>query len=167
MKFFFKNVGQGDSIVVEWLDAQGEAQIGFIDCCLYKGKNPSLEHLIYSSYERINFIVLSHAHEDHFSGMLGLLEHCKRKSIKIKSFYHSLIIQHLSILQRRSIGEAVILSDLLEDIINLVEEGFIEDAASPITEHLRELSLDQDTTLWFLAPHHKNYTNLTKEEKSI
>lgn len=85
----FKNVGQGDSIIIEWED-KGENRIGIIDCNLFESKNPVVDYLKEKNIVEIEFIVLSHFHYDHFSGMPELFKFCIDKNIKIKWFFHTL-----------------------------------------------------------------------------
>lgn len=83
----FKDVGQGDSIIIQW--SALKKQIGIIDCNLKMGVNPVIEHLKGLPDFEIEFIVLSHPHEDHYSGMLQLLEYIETNSIPLKYFFHS------------------------------------------------------------------------------
>jgi len=89
MKITFKNVGQGDTIILEWLDNE-TPKIGIIDCRRVAGVNPVIEHLKQVEWQSdIEFIILSHPHYDHFSGMSDLLDYCDEKSINITVFAHS------------------------------------------------------------------------------
>jgi beta-lactamase superfamily II metal-dependent hydrolase len=90
MKITFKDVGQGDSIIIEWQDKAGVKKIGVVDCKL-KGKvNPVLEYIKTTDYKEIAFLILSHPHEDHYSGYLELLEHLEEKNIPIIRMGHTL-----------------------------------------------------------------------------
>ncbi len=84
----FKNVGQGDSIILEW-EANNTRKIGIIDCNLFHNQNPVLEYVIKKKYKTIEFLLLSHPHLDHFSGFLELIKYCKTHSIKIIYFLHT------------------------------------------------------------------------------
>ena len=88
MQITFKNVGQGDSIIVEWV-RNGEPYLGIIDCNLFQKTNPVVQHLQKVGCRKIDFIILSHPHYDHFSGMLELLEFCEEQNIPIHTFAHS------------------------------------------------------------------------------
>ncbi|KAB1232612.1 ComEC/Rec2 family competence protein [Chryseobacterium viscerum] len=92
MKITFKDVGQGDSILLEW-EHLGVRKVGIIDCNK-KGKiNPVVEHLKTLDYlKEIEFIILSHPHSDHFSGMIELLDYIKSENITVKKFAHTLFI---------------------------------------------------------------------------
>jgi len=94
MKVTFKDVGQGDSIILEW-ESKGASKIGIIDCCKHEGKNPILDHLKALNWksQSIDFILLSHPHYDHYSGMLELLDYCLSNNIKIERFGHSLSVE--------------------------------------------------------------------------
>ncbi len=85
----FKNVGQGDTIIIEWID-QGRTKIGIIDSHVYKSRNPTLEYLKAHNYKRIEFYLLSHGHYDHYSGISDVLDYCSQKKIIINIFYHTL-----------------------------------------------------------------------------
>lgn len=87
----FKNVGQGDSILIEW-EKEGENRVGIIDCNIFETHNPVLQHIIDNSYKCIDFIILSHPHYDHFSGLLILIEYCQQNNIQIKRFLHTSIV---------------------------------------------------------------------------
>jgi beta-lactamase superfamily II metal-dependent hydrolase len=91
MKVTFKDVGQGDSILLEW-QVDGNPKIGIIDCNRKDGKNPVAEYIDQSDYTEIEFIILSHPHSDHYSGMVQLLEIVEKKGITVIRFAHSLYI---------------------------------------------------------------------------
>lgn len=86
----FKNVGHGDTIIAEWQNDYGEKEIGIVDCHREKGKtNMAIEHIRRSGYKKIRFMILSHPHNDHFSGFPSLLEFCKKNHISIERFWHT------------------------------------------------------------------------------
>jgi beta-lactamase superfamily II metal-dependent hydrolase len=88
MKVTFKDVGQGDSILLEWT-SDDIPKIGIIDCSKKGTTNPVIDYLETVDYKKIEFIVLSHPHSDHYSGMFELLEYCVFKEIKIDYFYNT------------------------------------------------------------------------------
>lgn len=88
MKLTFKDVGQGDSILLEWED-NGRQKVGIIDCNRKQKKNPVIIHLEAAGYNEIEFIILSHPHTDHYSGMVELLTWVACKGYIIKSFGHT------------------------------------------------------------------------------
>ncbi|HYG40492.1 MAG TPA: hypothetical protein VD908_17810 [Cytophagales bacterium] len=88
MKVTFKNVGQGDSLILEWHDDTGR-KIGIIDCNKKNKTNPVVDH-IGTSYSEIEFLILSHPHSDHYSGYNGLLKHVEENDITVKKFAHTL-----------------------------------------------------------------------------
>lgn len=88
MTITFKNVGQGDTIILEW-EKEGVQKIGIIDCKKVKKSNPVVEHIIKKNYTQIEFVIVSHPHYDHFSGIFSLLEHCEQNNINIIRFGHS------------------------------------------------------------------------------
>lgn len=88
VKITFKNVGQGDSILLEW-ESNGINRIGIIDCNLYQNSNPVLDHIIENRLLEIEFLILSHPHLDHFSGYFELLNYFRDNKISVKRFLHT------------------------------------------------------------------------------
>lgn len=89
MKVTFKNVGQGDSLILEWEDAAGK-KVGIIDCSKKDDEeNPVIDH-IGDHYKEIEFLILSHPHRDHYSGFNNLFDHIIANNIKVKKFIHTL-----------------------------------------------------------------------------
>ncbi|PIF45950.1 beta-lactamase superfamily II metal-dependent hydrolase [Chryseobacterium sp. 52] len=88
MKITFKDVGQGDSIIIEWSD-NGVNRIGIIDCNKKGGTNPVVEHIQQLQCSEIEFIILSHPHSDHYSGFLELFYYLENNNICINHFGHS------------------------------------------------------------------------------
>lgn len=85
----FKDVGQGDSIIIEWTPhSSNNKKIAIIDCKKQDG-NPVLKHLIDNNYQSIEYIILSHPHFDHCSGFKELFEYCINKNVEIKYFIHT------------------------------------------------------------------------------
>ena len=55
MKITYKDVGQGDSIILEW-EKNEEKKIGIIDCNRKGKRNPVLEHIVSGEYREIEFL---------------------------------------------------------------------------------------------------------------
>lgn len=89
-KILFKSVGQGDSIIINF-KRKNIPKIGIVDCCKTEKSNPVLDYIVEEKIKSIDFIVLSHPHHDHFSGLLELLEYCKLNNISILNFFHTCI----------------------------------------------------------------------------
>lgn len=85
MSYFVQifDVGHGDSLLIQ----SPEGAIGIVDCCKRESEIPAIDFLIAEQIKEIDFIVLTHPHEDHYRGMLELLEFCDKNSIVIKKFY--------------------------------------------------------------------------------
>jgi len=159
----FKNVGQGDSIIIEW-KKNNKKHIGIIDCNITEKGNPVLNHLIQNSITEIEFIVLSHFHYDHFSGMADIFNYCLERRVRTKYFYHSLapfigeIYDRIFKSQKINRGAARFIetydhyNDLVGDCI-------------PINCHLEKLNLTDGITLSFLAPEGKTYDIMAKQLK--
>lgn len=93
IKVTFLNVGQGDSIVLEWIDENQKNIVGIIDSNKTNTGNPTINFLETIKFDHIKFIILSHPHSDHFSGILNLLNYCEKNLIKVKYFSHTSIIK--------------------------------------------------------------------------
>lgn len=89
MKITFKDVGQGDTIIIEWIDANGKEKIGIVDCKLKGQENPVIKYLDTKSYKEVEFLILSHPHADHYSGFLELLNYLQKKDIPIHRMGHT------------------------------------------------------------------------------
>ncbi|MBN9284498.1 MULTISPECIES: hypothetical protein [unclassified Flavobacterium] len=88
MKITFKDVGQGDSIIIEWTDKVDK--VGIIDCKKKGKSNPVVEHLAEKGYSEIEFIILSHPHSDHYSGFLELFDYIEQNKINVNLFGNTL-----------------------------------------------------------------------------
>jgi beta-lactamase superfamily II metal-dependent hydrolase len=96
MKITFKDVGQGDSIILEWICKDGTERIGIVDCNLRgKNDNPVVNYLKSKNYTEIAFIILSHPHTDHYSGLLELLEYADSNDIVIHRFGSTIMLSDL------------------------------------------------------------------------
>lgn len=88
IKITFKDVGQGDSIILEWEGEKGK-KIAIIDCKRYKNRNPVLDYINDNNVKEIAFLLLSHPHLDHCSGFAELINFCIDNGVKIKYFIHT------------------------------------------------------------------------------
>jgi len=113
MKVNFLNVGQGDSIILEWQESK-ISKIGIIDCCKNKGRNPVIEFLATKENFQISFVVLSHPHKDHFSGLIELFNYVKENNISIDFFFHTISV-HPRYLNWSALDEEE--ASILEEII--------------------------------------------------
>lgn len=127
-KVTFKDVGQGDSIIIEWENDKKEQKTGIIDCKKKGEKNPILEHIINNEIKEIDFIILSHPHTDHYSGMKDLLSYCLANSIKINKFCHTLkdIEIEYWIYLEPNITNSKELLDLFEIVLNSYNKNLNE-----------------------------------------
>lgn len=92
LKIHFKNVGQGDTIIIEWIDSANMqvAKFGMIDCNLVNGDIVSvIDHIKKNRITQFEFVIMSHPHSDHFSGFLKFFDYCESSNIVIKQFIHT------------------------------------------------------------------------------
>lgn len=129
MRINFKNVGQGDTIILEWKKKK-KCFVGIIDCKKCNSRNPAIEHLQELLNDEINFeidfIFLSHPHFDHFSGMLDLLNYCHDNKLKINRYGHSMFL-HKTYLDWANINEnhTALLADIVDRVVELKRQGTI------------------------------------------
>lgn len=163
MKITFKDVGQGDSIIIEWND-NGVNRIGIIDCNKKGGRNPIVEHLTQSNYAEIEFIVLSHPHSDHYSGFLDLFSFLEGNGIIIKNFGHSfssISIEYWKWFEVTS-SESKALSEIIHKANSLRESGILKKFFL-VTENVKlPVNGIEITTL---APSHTEFEVYQKEVK--
>ena len=80
MYITFKNVGHGDSIIIEWdvieKDKKKVTKLFIIDCKKVERKNPVISYLKKCVNPQIEYLIISHPHNDHYSGMLELMQYC-------------------------------------------------------------------------------------------
>ncbi len=150
MKITFKNVGQGDSIILEWHRADG-FNTGILDCKKIEGSNPVVQHLIDNQTDKIFFILLSHPHYDHYSGLLELLEFCEKENITIKYFAHTAHIDpaYFRWFETNKEG-ALVLAKIFTKSIELQKSGLIHHIGYPIQDWT--LKLNEDYHLISLSP---------------
>jgi len=157
----FKNVGQGDSIIIEWSN-EGKNNIGIIDCNLYDNKNPILEYLSHKSITEIEFVVLSHFHFDHFSGMPDLFKFCFEKNIKIKWFLHTLAEHVLQIYNKMFISKKIEKAVIgFFYYFELLDKNILNDLA--VNSYTAPIQLSNTISMSFLAPSVKTGRNIAKQ----
>jgi len=153
MKITFKNVGQGDSILLEWQrDTESHSRIGIIDCKKIGNINPTLEHIKKISISKIDFIVLSHPHHDHYSGMLELLDYCEEKGIRINKFINSAgdNDSYLHWFGKDDNDSQKLLEQIYNKCIHMFESELINSIGKPF--YGMPLRINNDFTIFCLSP---------------
>lgn len=103
IKLSFLDVGQGDTILINWKTKNGKNCLGIIDCKkirigrhtkAFKETNnffvtgsPSKIRIGEFHFDSIEFLILSHPHRDHYSGLGRLIKYCQEHNIKIKKVF--------------------------------------------------------------------------------
>lgn len=175
MLITFKNVGQGDSILLEWKKNDDTKGIAIIDCKKENRKNPVLDHIKKSNIRQIDFLIWTHPHSDHHSGMLELLNYCEENNIVIHDFLTSSLRFTTSEQAKRYLGWYVTeidkigtaLDELFNKIILLYEDknGIIKSLNPPVSSP--SFNLNQEIKLHFLAPDvYEQAMFITKLEKN-
>lgn len=147
----FEYVGQGDCIIIEWTYGERK-RIGVVDCNSIPGPNPVIQRIVREGYSRIEFIVLSHPHNDHFSGLLPLLRYCREEKIQIgffayttrevKSYLHSLALSN---------NEQDRLANVFREVREMETSGLLE-SRGIATDQTKEKNLGSGANMGFLAP---------------
>jgi len=151
MEVIFKDVGQGDSVILLW-GTKKKKSVGIIDCKQKsKTDNPCIAFLSTLPNVAIKFILLSHPHSDHFSGLLDLLNFCEDNKIYIERFYHTLIpdyryLEYANFEEK----ENVELLAIIQKVRNMEDRGLIQ-AATPIALDTT-IELKKDVLLKCLSP---------------
>lgn len=147
----FEFVGSGDCIIIEWKEGD-RAQIGVVDCNSSGRPNPVVQRLVQGGYDQMRFVVMSHPHHDHFSGLLPILEHCASEKIPIGLFAYTTreIKSYL-----RSLALSNNESDDLANIFRLVrrmeEDGLLAERGVG-TNHMKAIDMGGGVKMEFLAP---------------
>ena len=150
LEVIFKSVGQGDCIVIEWNDDVN--RVGIVDCHAEGSRNPAIDHVKSIGCDAIEFVVLSHPHSDHYSGLPDLLEYCRQHSIVVKRFLHtaSFCIGHIQTVVAGTNSRRLIVKLLLQ-VEKLHEDGVIREKGT-VTDTTGSIELGDGISLEFLAP---------------
>lgn len=157
----FKNVGQGDSVFIEWAKEDGN-HYGIIDCNLVGDQNPILDEIKKRDVKNIDFVISSHLHTDHYSGFAGLLQHCISNSITIKLFLHTFTSDMTNILNlfKMSQKKQRNTDDFIKFYIEAMEKEIFLDCAT-ITHRTEKIYLTDTIYLSFYSPNQNDYDNLS------
>jgi hypothetical protein len=163
IKIIFKNVGQGDSILIRW-EKDSQYHYGIIDCNLYKDKNPLLEEIVLQKIRCFDFVILSHLHYDHYSGLGSFFKYCIDTSIKIKSFLHTFTVEYLHILDMGFVPKKQEYETelFLESMQSALDKKIIE-RINDVSNVTGPIQLTDDIDLSFLAPWGEDSIALARE----
>jgi len=153
----FLNVNQGDSIIIKW-EIEGQLKIGLVDCHT-DNLSPTLQFIKDHSIKEIEFILISHPHFDHFSGVVELLSYCegRAKPISIKelgfTFDSAVSIAYADLSSRKAEG----LLEFFEFLRVQSRKKKIENKtilhSFPLNNETKSKSFEE-FTIDFLAPRH-------------
>lgn len=161
LKITFYNVGQGDTILIEW-DNKEKKSIGIIDCNKINDSNRIIDYLSVNSITSIEFIILSHFHYDHFSGMSDIFKFCFENNIKIKYFLHTFAPQVLDIYNQIFTSKKVEReSELFFKYFEQLDKKIINNI--PVHCYTASIPLSDDIFISFFAPDGKTYTDIAKQ----
>lgn len=149
MEVTFKYVGQGDTIILEW-QSESESHLGIVDCKSYAGVAPAIDHI--RGRERVEFMILSHPHSDHYSGFPALLQVCEEEDIEIGFFIYTTreirqFIRSIALSQ----NEKDDLADTFRAMIHLEKIGLIEKRGIG-TDMMRPIEMADEVSYELLSP---------------
>jgi competence protein ComEC len=157
MKITFKEVGQGDSIILEWISSEGVHKLGVIDCNLKNGTNRVLDYIKSLDTFQFEFLILSHPHDDHFSGLLQLLTFIEERNIIVKYFLHTcgskkeyLTASVKTISDRTKLANIFKKANLLYSSEIITNYAFVNDLT-------KDIELEDDFYLKFIGPTQSEY----------
>ena len=163
IKILFKNVGQGDSILIEWI-RDNRYHYGILDSNLYENENPILEEIKSRNITHLDFIIISHLHYDHYSGIAEILDFCITKKITIGFFLHTFTNEFAKILDTLFLSqkEQNNTTRLLDNIIKANNDDIIIEMAE-VSNNFKPISLFDDVKLNFLSPSNKDSLKLASQ----
>jgi competence protein ComEC len=161
MKVIFKYVGQGDSIILNWFRGT-EEYIGIIDCNILGITNPVLEYIKTKKTAKLEFVILSHPHSDHFSGLYQLLTYFEENNITLKYFLHTCAsVKEYLKNAVRSNPDRKLLRMIFTLATSLCARGIIQGMGF-VNNFTSDLHLTDDISLKFLGPSDKFYQKYNK-----
>jgi len=155
----FYNVDQGDAILIDW-QYQNSRKIGIIDCNKFKESNKVVEFLSKNSVDAIEFIVLSHFHYDHFSGMSEIFNYCIENKIRINYFLSTLASQVLDIYDQIHYSKKE--ESEIDKFMNSLELLDINHVIT-VDCYTNPINLTDEIFLSFFAPDGKAYFDIAKK----
>lgn len=92
LKIHVLNVGQGDSIIIEYIVPEGEQgpeqrHFGLVDSNCRAGETPkALLKLQQLGVDRLSFVCITHPHADHYRGMRDIFKHFRQRIDQVLLF---------------------------------------------------------------------------------
>lgn len=162
MEITFFSVGQGDTIALNWAESPGEERCGIIDCFGVAGFRAVRTHLAARRLSRIEFVLLTHTHYDHYSGLPELLEHCEEAGIVVERFFHTEIVGRAYIAAITSQVYKIALIKLFHLVSRLERCGVIK--RQGLVNPDFKLDVGSGLCLQFVAPASREYDVYMKQQ---
>ena len=167
MRIEFKNVNLGDSILLNWTN-QKNSCYGIVDCNRANG-NPVLIHIKNSDSCVIEFIIISHPHLDHYSGILEVLEHCESKGLRINRLLFTFGLEVSKVYEQYVYGykSRKALLDLFEfvqrDLVKSPGDRTIKDLEIGVNSNTNSITYSNNLKISFRGPHSDHLFILAKQ----
>lgn len=165
IKITFKDVGQGDSILLEW-ENSGERCFGIIDCAEYKGQNPLLDEIRAKEVKHLDFLILSHIHLDHYSGMPELLKYLIENKITVRCLYHTFTVHYLELFKKLSQRAITATKDLIFSLEKAIETKTVWAIKGEVCHEDKSIALYSDVQLEFWAPAGVDYFHFAAKKST-
>ena len=159
----FKNVGQGDSIFLKWKNNK-DNHYGIIDSNIYNNKNPILDELKKRKITNIDFVIISHLHYDHYSGIAEILDYCIDNSVKINKFLHTFASDYLYLFSKilKRTKHKFAFEKFIETFETAISKNVFDIFGTIESGNTENLVLSKNMKLVFHAPVGRDYFDLAK-----
>lgn len=161
----FKDVGQGDSILIKEEKQDGSTSFVIIDCNTHNGSNPVLDELKAEFSKKpikIRLFLISHGHDDHYSGANQVLLFCQKNSILIEEFASTLVMVQFDYYRATlDTQEYESITELLQ-LVTKLDGSIIADVYIVVNNKLNVV-FDNGYKLECLYPKTSNYQFLRKQ----
>jgi hypothetical protein len=149
--------------LLDW-DLNGNVCYGIIDCNIHENRNPLLDELKFRKIKKLDFVILSHLHYDHYSGLSELFEFCLLQKIPIDLFLHTFENSYLKILDWMVMSQKEMkTTDTFFQAIDNCVKGNLFGYFDSVTKNSREIHLTPNITLKFLGPEGADNFTLARE----
>ncbi len=135
--------------------------MGVVDSNAHGSSNVVISHLQAVGYKSVEFIILSHPHRDHYSGLIPLLKFCMESKTRVKWFIHTCKNVHVYL---RSfsvpINDKRTLDQVFVSARALRQAGLLEDYFD-VDQHFAA-TLADGVKMSFLAPSTDEYESFIR-----
>ncbi|MEM7084726.1 MAG: MBL fold metallo-hydrolase [Bacteroidota bacterium] len=154
----FVDVGQGDCIVLNWTKEDRTKGFGVIDCGNFSKSKYWFKG---NDITCVDFVLVTHPHYDHYSGVLEMLNYFQVNNIKVKEIWLTFLFSK-KLLNKHNLSQDDFLNSLVydnvhrKDLASLLKEiARRKEANESVIHALKEKSfhrLNNSLVIEFLSP---------------